>query len=450
VPSSLAELQAREEARFVETHSRSRELAERAAETLFEGVPMHWMRKWPGGFPVFVREARGARFVDVDGLEYVDFCLGDTGAMTGHAPEPTLRAIAEQAAKGITLMLPSEDALWVSAELTRRFGVSAWQFALTATDANRFSIRLARHATKRDKILVFNWCYHGTVDETFATLVDGRVQARHGNLGPPVALDETTRLVEFNDVDALERELAHGDVALVLTEPALTNIGIVHPEPGFHDTLRELTRRHGSLLAIDETHTICCGPGGYTAVHGLEPDILTIGKPIAGGIPAAAYGFSDELAARLAGTIELGEIDVGGVGGTLAANALSLAATRATLGEVLTEEAFARMIPLAERWTDGVETAIAESGLPWHVTRLGCRAEYLFGPDRPRTGAEAHAAGDPGLERYMHLYALNRGILLTPFHNMALMSPATSEADVDRHSEVFREAVLELSSVAGT
>ncbi len=450
MPPSLAELEAREEARFAETHPRSRDLAERAAATLFEGVPMHWMRKWPGGFPVFVREAKGARFVDVDGLEYVDFCLGDTGAMTGHAPEPTLRAIAEQAAKGITLMLPSEDALWVSAELTRRFGVSAWQFALTATDANRFSVRLARHATKRDKVLVFNWCYHGTVDETFATLVDGRVEARDGNLGPPVALDETTRVVEFNDVDALERELAHGDVALVLTEPALTNIGIVHPEPGFHDALRELTRRHGALLAIDETHTICCGPGGYTAAHGLEPDILTIGKPIAGGIPAAAYGFSGELAARLAGTIELGEIDVGGVGGTLAANALSLAAMRATLGEVLTEDAFARMIPLAERWTDGVEAAIAESGLPWHVTRLGCRAEYLFGPDRPRTGAEAHAAGNADLERYMHLYALNRGILLTPFHNMALMSPATSEADVDRHTEVFREAVLELSSAGGT
>jgi len=450
VPLSLAELEAREGARFVETHPRSRDLAERAAATLFEGVPMHWMRKWPGGFPVFVREAKGARFVDVDGLEYVDFCLGDTGAMTGHAPEPTLRAIAEQAAKGITLMLPSEDALWVSAELTRRFGVSAWQFALTATDANRFSVRLARHATKRDKVLVFNWCYHGTVDETFATLVDGRVEARDGNLGPPVALDVTTRVVEFNDVDALERELAHGDVALVLTEPALTNIGIVHPEPGFHDALRELTHRHGALLAIDETHTICCGPGGYTAGHGLEPDILTIGKPIAGGIPAAAYGFSDELAARLAGTIELGEIDVGGVGGTLAANALSLAAMRATLGEVLTGDAFARMIPLAERWTDGVEAAIAESGLPWHVTRLGCRAEYLFGPDRPRTGAEAHAAGNADLERYMHLYALNRGILLTPFHNMALMSPATSKADVDRHTEVFREAVLELSSAGGT
>jgi glutamate-1-semialdehyde 2,1-aminomutase len=445
--ASLAELHAREEARFAETHPRSRDLADRARSTLFEGVPMHWMRKWPGGCPVFVADATGARFVDVDGNEYVDFCLGDTGAMTGHAPAATLRAIAEQGARGITLMLPSEDALEVSQELTRRFGVSAWQFALTATDANRFTIRLARHVTGREKILVFNWCYHGTVDETFATLgADGVVRARGGNLGPPVDPAVTTRVVEFNDVGALERELASGDVALVLTEPALTNIGIVHPQPGFHDALRELTRAHGALLAIDETHTICCGPGGFTQAHGLEPDVVTIGKPIAGGIPAAAYGFSEELAARLAGTIELEDVDVGGVGGTLAANALSLAAMRATLGEVLTEEAFARMIPLAERWTEGVEEGIQEAGVTWHVTRLGCRAEYLFGPDRPRNGAEAHEAGNFELERYMHLHALNRGILLTPFHNMALMSPATSEADVDRHTEVFREAVLELAA----
>jgi glutamate-1-semialdehyde 2,1-aminomutase len=445
VPAALEKLQAREEARFAEAHPSSRALAEQARATLFEGVPMHWMRKWPGGFPVFVREAKGARFVDVDGIEYVDFCLGDTGAMTGHAPEPTVRAIERQAAKGITLMLPSEDALSVSEELSRRFGVGSWQFALTATDANRFSIRLARHLTGRPKILVFNWCYHGTVDETFATLVEGVVGPRSGNLGPPVDPAETTRVVEFNDVDGLERELAHGDVALVLTEPALTNVGIVHPEPGFHEALRSLTRASGSLLGIDETHTICCGPGGFTAAHGLEPDIVTIGKPIAGGIPAAAYGFSDEVAARLAGTIELEDVDVGGVGGTLAANALSLAAMRATLGEVLTEEAFARMIPLAERWTEGVDAGIAQAGLPWHVTRLGCRAEYLFGPDRPRNGTEAHAAGNFALERYMHLYALNRGILLTPFHNMALMSPATTEEDVDRHTEVFREAVLELA-----
>ena len=444
----LSELQAREEARFVETHPRSRELAELARASLFEGVPMHWMRKWPGGFPVFVREAAGARFVDVDGLEYVDFCLGDTGAMTGHAPEPTVRAIAEQAARGITLMLPSEDALWVSGELTRRFGLASWQFALTATDANRFAIRLARHLTGRPKILVFNWCYHGTVDETFATLSDGAVGPRRGNLGPPVNPAETTRVVEFNDVDALERELAHGDVAVVLTEPALTNVGIVHPEPGFHDALRDLTRSSGSLLAIDETHTICCGPGGYTRAHGLEPDVLTVGKPIAGGVPAAAYGFSEELAARLSGTIELEDVDVGGIGGTLASNALSLAAMRATLGEVLTEDAFADMTALAKRWTAGVEAAIAEAGVPWHVTRLGCRAEYLFGPDRPRNGSEAHAAGDAALERYLHLYTLNRGILLTPFHNMALMSPTTTDADVDRHSEVFRQAVLELARQA--
>jgi len=301
--------------------------------------------------------------------------------------------------------------------------------------------------TGRSAILVFNWCYHGTVDETFATLgPDGIVRARSGNLGPPVDPALTTRVVEFNDVDALERELAAGDVALVLTEPALTNIGIVHPEPGFHEALREITRRHGTLLAIDETHTICCGPGGYTLAHELEPDVVTIGKPIAGGIPAAAYGFSAEVADRLTGRIELEDVDVGGVGGTLAANALSMAAMRATLGEVLTADAFARMIPLAGRWTAGVETGIAESGLPWHVTQLGCRAEYLFGPDRPQNGAEAHAASNVELEHYMHLFALNRGILLTPFHNMALMSPATSEADVDRHTEVFREAVTELAA----
>lgn len=444
----LPELMRREEERFVSDHPRSRELAGRAREHLLAGVPMHWMAKWPGGFPLFVAEARGSRFVDVDGVEYVDLCLGDTGAMSGHAPAPTLAAIERQASRGITTMLPVEDAIWVGGELARRFGLGRWQFALTATDANRFSIRLARHVTGRPKVLVFNWCYHGTVDETFATLRDGRVGPRRGNLGPPVDPAETTLVVEWNDVDALAAALAAQDVAVVLAEPALTNIGIVHPEPGFHDALRELTRAHGTLLAIDETHTICCGPGGFTGANGLAPDIVTLGKPIAGGIPAAVYGFTDELGERVAASIELEDVDVGGVGGTLAGNALSIAAMRATLAEVLTEEAFARMIPLAERWTAGVEAGIAESGLPWHVTRLGCRAEYLFGPDRPRSGSEAHDAGDAALERYMHLHALNRGILLTPFHNMALMSPATTEADVDRHTEVFREAVLELAAPA--
>jgi glutamate-1-semialdehyde 2,1-aminomutase len=341
-------------------------------------------------------------------------------------------------------MLPSEDALWVGEELTRRFGLSRWQFALTATDANRFAIRLARLVTGRPKVLVFNWCYHGTVDETFATLSGGAVVAREGNLGPPVPLDETTRVVEWNDVDALERELAHGDVACVLAEPALTNIGIVLPEPGFHDALRELTRAHGSLLAIDETHTLCAGPGGYTAAHGLEPDVLTVGKAIGSGIPSAAYGFTEEVAARIEAAIGTDDSDVGGVGGTLAANVLSLAAMRATLSQVLTEAAFARMVALGERFEAGVAGVIAERGLPWHVTRLGCRAEYLFRAERPRTGSEAAAGVDHLLDRLIHLYALNRGVLLTPFHNMALMSPATTEADVDRHSEVFAAAVDEL------
>src|SRR6478752_8696061 len=432
--------------RFEAEHPRSRELYERALGSLVGGVPMPWMMLWAGGFPVFAREATGARIVDVDGHEYVDLCLGDTGAMTGHGPPAVAAAVAEQVARGITLMLPSEDALWVGEELTRRFGVSRWQFALTATDANRFTIRLARLVTGRPKVLVFNWCYHGTVDETFATLAGDAVVARDHNLGPPVPLDETTRVVEWNDAEALERELAHGDVACVLAEPALTNIGIVLPEPGFHDQLRAATRETGTLLTIDETHTLCAGPGGYTAAHGLEPDLLTVGKSIGAGIPVAAYGFSTEVADRLEALLPADEkADVGGIGGTVAANVLSLAATRATLAEVLTDDAFDRMIALGERFEAGVAETIERHALPWHVTRLGCRVEYLFRPERPRTGSEAAAGGDQLLDRLIHLYALNRGILLTPFHNMALMSPDTTEADVDLHSEVFDQAAKELS-----
>jgi glutamate-1-semialdehyde 2,1-aminomutase len=446
---TLEQLLAEELARFEREHPRSRALAEQAKANLLAGVPMHWMVRWPGGFPVFAVEAHGARFRDADGLEYVDFCLGDTGAMAGHSPAPTVRAVAEQARRGMTLMLPSEDALAVAAELTRRFGLPSWQFALTATDANRFAIRLARRITGRPKVLVFNWCYHGTVDESFATIdASGRVAARAGNLGPPVPLDETTRVVEWNDAEALERELAHGDVACVLAEPALTNIGIVPPEPGFHDALRTLTRDRGTLLAIDETHTLCAGPGGYTAAHGLDPDVLTVGKSIGGGIACAAYGFTSEVAARIEGAIGREESDVGGIGGTLAANVLSLAAMRATLGEVLTDDAFGHMIELGERFEAGVQAAIDEHALPWHVTRLGCRVEYLFRLDRPRTGSEAASGGDPLLDRLIHLWALNRGILLTPFHNMALMSPATTAADVDRHTAVFGEAAAAIASAA--
>ena len=434
----------REESSLVSAHPRCRALFERARQSLYGGVPMNWMSKWPGAFPIYVEEASGASFRCPDGAELVDLCLGDTAAMTGHAPAATLRAIAERAPRGLTLMLPTEDSIWVGEELTRRFGLPYWQFALTATDANRFAIRLARMATGRPKILVFNGCYHGTVDETFISLrADGSSGPRPGNIGPPVDPAVTTRVVEFNDLDALDAALAHGDVAVVLAEPVMTNAGIIHPDPGFHRALRDLTRRHGSLLLIDETHTICAGPGGYTRQAGLEPDIFVIGKPIAGGIPAAAYGLTDELAGRL--QIELELCDVGGIGGTMAGNALSMAAMRATLSEVLTDAAYERMLPLAEAWTDGVERGIRSARLPWHVTRLGCRAEYLFGPDRPRNGSQAMAMDDFALQRFTHLYALNRGVLLTPFHNMALMSPATTDAQIALHTRAFAEMAGELS-----
>jgi len=432
--------------RFERDHPRSRELFENAKDALLAGVPMPWMSEWAGPYPVFVAEAHGARFTDVDGLEYVDLCLGDTGAMTGHAPKEAVAAIAEQAGNGITHMLPTEDAAWVGREMGRRFGLPFWQFCLTATDANRFTIRLARAITGRPKILVYNFCYHGSVDETIITIEDGVAGPRVGNIGPPVDPNETTRVVEFNDVDALEEALAHGDVACVLAEPALTNIGIVLPEPGYHDALRRLTREHGTFLVIDETHTICAGPGGATRAWGLDPDFLTIGKPLASGVPAACYGMSAGVAERAQTYLDsLPTTDVGGIGGTLSGNALSLAAMRATLEHVLTDEAFERMIALGERWAGGVKTAIDEHELPWEVQRIGCRAEYWFTPTPPRNGGEAAASEDHDLMRFTHLYALNRGVLLTPFHNMALMSPATTEADVDAHSAVFAEMAAELA-----
>ncbi|MED4727398.1 aspartate aminotransferase family protein [Aneurinibacillus migulanus] len=426
---------------FEETHPRSRELFERAKKSLLDGVPMNWMVKWAGSFPVFVKGGQGAHFTDVDGHRYIDFCLGDTGSMTGHAPEGAISAIKERINNGVTFMLPTEDSVWVGEELSRRFGLPYWQVAISATDANRFALRLARHITKRKYILVFNYSYHGTVDEAFITLQDGVPVRRHGNIGPQTDVTQTSKVVEFNDIEALEKALAPGDVAAVLAEPAMTNIGIIHPDPGYLEALREITRRTGTLLIYDETHTMCAGPGGYTGTYGLKPDMLTVGKAIGAGIPTAVYGFSEELAQRIRGTIDIEGADVGGIGGTLAGNALSMAAMRTTLENVLTPEAFDRNIALAERFCDGVESVIKENNLPWIVKRLGCRTEYWFRDTPPKNGGEAAAATDYELDRYMHLYALNRGILMTPFHNMALISSQTSAEDIDHHTNVFRESV---------
>jgi glutamate-1-semialdehyde 2,1-aminomutase len=433
-----------EEKRFNQNHPNSFNLYQQARKSLQGGVPMLWMIRWAGNFPIFVKEGKGAHFVDVDGIEYIDFCLGDTGAMTGHAPEKTIQAVIEQCKRGVTYMLPTEDVIWVGEELQKRFGLPYWQFTLTATDANRFAIRMAREITQRNFILVFNYCYHGTVDETFITINPEGPGPRRGNLGPPVNPTETTKVIEFNDIESLNNALAAGDVACVLAEPVMTNIGIIHPDPGYHDALRKITRDTGTLLIIDETHTICTGPKGYTGAFGLKPDILTLGKPLAGGIPAAVYGFSNEVAVRFNSRLNLEDSDVGGIGGTLAGNALSIAAMRATLSDVLTDSAYSNAIGLSIRFEQGVKSVINEFNLPWIVKRLGCRSEYWFRKTPPRNGGEAFAATDSELDRYMHLYSLNRGILMTPFHNMALISPATEEKDIDYHTKVFRDAVISL------
>ncbi len=443
----LAKLLERERATFRERHPRSRAAYQAGGASLFGGVPMTWMNKAPGGFPVYLAQARGAWVTDLDGHRYVDFCLGDTAAMAGHSPEPVVRAVQQRLgeAGGATAMLPTEDAAWVGAELARRFGVPLWSFSLTATDANRWAIRLARLVTGRPRILVCNWCYHGSVDETLVLLGERGPVCRDGNVGAPVDPTLTTRVVEFNDLDGLDRELAHGDVACVLMEPALTNIGIVLPRSGYLEGVRALTRRHGVLLVNDETHTLSAGPGGATAAWGLEPDMVTVGKAIAGGVAAGAYGLTGEVAERVQARPDADLIDTGGVGGTLAGNALSTAAARATLEHVLTAEAFGRMIALASRLSEGLRGVLGARGLPWSVVQLGARAELRFTAPPPVNGAQSAAAGDPELDDYLHLYLHNRGVLLTPFHNMALTCPATTHADIDLHIEVFAACLDELT-----
>jgi len=437
-----------ERRRFDATHAESLAHHRAARENLVLGVPMPWMLAWDGSCPLYVATGAGSRIVDVDGNGYVDLCLGDTGAMTGHSPPAAVAAVRERAAAGMTFMLPTADTAVVSRELARRFGLPRWQYTLSATDANRHALRYARLLTGRPRILIFDRCYHGTVSECFATLRDGVVVPREGSVGAAVDPAQTTRVVPFNDLEALSAELAHGDVACVLTEPALTNTGVVLPEAGFHDALREATRATETLLIIDETHTLSAGPGGWTGRAGLEPDMLVVGKAVASGVPAAALGVSEELAARIEARVDPGRAGMTGVGGTLAANALSLAAMRVTLEEVLTDAAFATTERLGERCAAGIEGVIAERSLPWHVVRIGGRVEYHFAERPLRDGAEGAAAVDSALSSYLHLFALNRGVLVFPFHNRCLVSPAHTNADVDRHTEVFAEAVTSLLAAA--
>lgn len=442
----LAELNRREQTEFERTHPKSK-AAYAAADNLFGRVPMTWMNKKSASFPIYFDRAVGNRIWDIDGNEYIDFALGDTGAMAGHSA-PSVVAAVEKRVKtlgGVTTMMPTEDAQWVAKNLSDRFGMAKWSFSLTATDANRWAIRLVRAISGKSKILFNSYCYHGSVDESLIVVgPNGQGVDRPGNVGAPVPIAETSRVAEFNDLEGLEEQLCHGDVAAVLMEPAMTNIGIVLPEPGYLEGVRELTRKYDALLIIDETHTFSAGWGGMTRRDRLEPDLFVIGKAIAGGIPTGAYGLSAELADRILSRTDLDLIDMGGVGGTLAGNPLSVIAMRAALEHELTEENFEKMIALADYFTAGVNALFEKYELPWSINQLGARAEYRFAKPYPKNGTEANAVADAELEDFIHLYLANRGVLLTPFHNMALMCPTTTKGDIDRHHEVFEDVIREL------
>lgn len=441
----LRAFRAKEEERYAAVRPRSAALAAQAAETLVGGVPMQWMSDWPLPFPMFIDHAEGASLTDVDGHAYADFCLGDTGAMFGHAAPALVAAVQGQAERGFTHMLPTADAPEVGRLLREIFGLHAWQVALTATDANRFALRVARAITGRPRILVFNGCYHGTVEEAFVHLRDGEQRTRSGMLGQFRDVTADASVVEFNDLDALERELGRGDIACVIIEPVLTNSAMVLPDPGFHEALRRLTREAGTLLLIDETHALSSGYGGYTRVHGLEPDIWVCGKAIAGGVPTAVWGMTRDVAERFAAALAAKEPGHSGMGTTLAGNALSLAALRANLEQVLTVENYARMEATAERLAGGLSALIERAGLPWHIARVGARIEFVLAPRPLRNGTEAVAAHLTEVEQALHLGLLNRGVLIAPFHNMMLVSPATSEADCQAMLRATEEVLTALS-----
>jgi glutamate-1-semialdehyde 2,1-aminomutase len=442
--NAVGRLHAAEQQRYRDTHARSAALAARSAPHFLYGLPMHWMRDWPLPHPLFVEQAQGNRLRCVDGHEYTDFCLGDTGAMFGHSPAPVARAIADQAARGLTTMLPGERLSEVGRLLAATFGLPRWQLTLSASDANRFVLRWARATTGRPRVLVFDGCYHGTVDDTLVDMADdGRTLTRASLLGQVHDLALGTVVVPFNDAASVDRMLAAGDVACVLTEPALTNCGLAPPAPGFMEAVQAACRRTGTLFVLDETHTVSSGLGGHARVLGLEPDLMVVGKAVAGGLPCAVYGFTDAVGERMAAAKDAAAPGHSGIGTTLSASLLALAALEANLREVMTAANYARMLDGAARLQHGLDGVIAEHGLPWTVTRLGARMELQFCATTPGNAAQARAAMDEPLERALQLYLLNRGVVITPFHNMLLVPPMVTQADIDAVVTALRSFLAE-------
>ena len=444
--SAIQAMLGREEKLYVQRNPKSFALSVSASQHWLRGVPMHWMVDWGLAFPLFVDKAQGCTLTDADNHQYTDFCLGDTGAMFGHAPKVLADVLAAEAHNGFTTMLPSSDAVEVGALLEDRFGLPFWQVTATASDANRAVLRWTRAITGRNKILVFNHCYHGCVDDTFVTADNGVVKMVDGLVGEPRDLTAFTKVVEFNDVAALEAALREGDVACVLAEPVMTNVGMVLPDEGFLEKLRALTIETGTILILDETHTLSSGPGGYAKLHGLKPDGLVFGKPIAGGIPAAVYGFSAEVASRIQKYLAKRSDGRSGIGTTLSGSRIQMALIKTVLKEFMTEETFAALIVLARRLERGIADVIIKYEVPWHVTRVGARVEFMCVEAPPRCGRDASKVIHQPIDAAVHHYLLNRGIVITPFHNMMLICPATTGAQIDNLIANLDQCLAELKN----
>ncbi len=427
----IAALAARESGRFVAANPRASAAAARG-NNWFGQVPFHWMLDWPSPVPLVAASAQGATLTTIDGQTLNDFCLGDTASMFGHSPPALAAAIAAQGTQGLSYMLPTERSDAVSALLADTFGLPRWQVTTTASEANRAVIRWCRGITGRRKVLLFNGCYHGAVDDAFVDLKNGEPTMRASLVGQVHDLRGTSVVVEFNDEDALEAALAGGDIACVLAEPVMTNVGMVRDVPGFLHRLRALCDATGTLLVFDETHTISSGFGGHSNTHGPMPDIMVIGKSIGGGVPTAVYGFTEAVAERMAALNAARPAGHSGIGTTLSANALAVSAMQAMLSDVITRENYAVMLAGAKRLVAGLAAVIVRRQLGWHMTQVGARVELLCSPVPPRNGGEAKAAMQPALEALIHLYLTNRGSLLAPFHNMMLVSPVTSDKQIDQ------------------
>lgn len=441
--AAIVAMREREAARFVAANPKSKAQAAQS-QAWFQGVPFHWMLDWPSPFPIVAASAVDATLTSIDGQVLDDFCLGDTASMFGHSPPMLATALAEQAAQGLSYMLPTAKGAELGDMLAAMFGLPHWQVTTTASEANRAVIRWCRGLTKRHKILIFNGCYHGAVDDVFVDLRDGVAVNRPSLIGQVQDLLPTTVAIEFNDVEALEAALRTGEIACVLAEPVMTNIGMVRDAPGYLETLRRLCSDTGTLLVFDETHTISSGYGGHSNAHGPKPDIMVIGKSIGGGVPCAVYGFTADVAAKMEALNHSRTPGHSGIGTTLSANALAITAMHAMLGQVISRDAYAHMLAMAERLVAGLNGIITSHELDWHVSHVGARVEFVCAPNPPGNGSEARAAMDHELEGAIHLYLTNRSILLAPFHNMMLLSPVTHAAQVDRLLRELANCVAEL------